>query len=153
MKVYIASDFNGFPLKEEIKNYIEKEMSEIQLIDKGCNSRDDDIYYPIYAKSVCEEIIADKYLSRGILICGTGLGMSITANKFKGIYATVCHDQYSCERSILSNNANVLCMGAKIIDKSNAIKIVEKWLRLKFVESPSSKKIKVIYEIEKNNMI
>ena len=153
MKVYIASDFNGFQLKEEIKNYIEKEMSEIQLIDKGCNSRDDDIYYPIYAKSVCEEIIADKYLSRGILICGTGLGMSITANKFKGIYATVCHDQYSCERSILSNNANVLCMGAKIIDKSNAIKIVEKWLRLKFVESPSSKKIKVIYEIEKNNMI
>ena len=111
------------------------------------------MYYPIYAKSVCEEIIADKYLSRGILICGTGLGMSITANKFKGIYATVCHDQYSCERSILSNNANVLCMGAKIIDKSNAIKIVEKWLRLKFVESPSSKKIKVIYEIEKNNMI
>lgn len=152
MRVYIGCDNIGYALKEKIVDFIRMEKPEIELIDMGCNSPEDSIAYPIYAKKVCDKIISEKYLSRGILICGTGLGMTIVANKFNGIYATPCHDDYSCERSILSNNANVLCMGAKIIDLKNAREIISKWLDLKFEESPSSAKLELIYELEKQNM-
>lgn len=152
MKVYIGCDNNGFTLKNEIVDFMEKQNPSVELIDVGCNSTDDKIAYPIYAKRVCDKIISDGYKARGILICGTGLGMAIVANKFKGIYATPCNDDYSCERSILSNNANVLCMGAKVINPEKVKSIVSKWINLEFKESPSSAKLSILYEIENNNM-
>ena len=77
-----------------------------------------------------EKIIASDYGKEGILICGTGIGMAITANKFPGIYAAVCHDNYSAERARLSNNSNVLCMGARIIGPELAKKVLREWLSL-----------------------
>lgn len=151
MKVFIGCDNIGFPLKDEIVKNIKLDNSEYEIIDCGCDSVDDGIAYPIYAQKVCEAVLRNPG-SRGILICGTGLGMCISANKFKGIYATVCHDEYSCERSILSNNANVLCMGERVIAHFAAQNIVRKWLSLEFVLSPSAQKIAVIAELEQKNM-
>lgn len=108
--------------------------------------------YPEVAKSVCQKVIDSKYKRRGILICGTGIGMSIVANKFKGIHAAVCHDYYSAERSILSNNINILCLGAKVIGTENAKVIVERWLQLEFITvSNSYSKLKLIKDIEELN--
>lgn len=108
--------------------------------------------YPEVAKSVCQKVIDSKYKRRGILICGTGIGMSIVANKFKGIHAAVCHDYYSAERSILSNNTNILCLGAKVIGTENAKMIVERWLQLEFsTASNSYSKLKLIKNIEELN--
>lgn len=151
MRIVIGCDQIGFALKEEINQCL-LQRNDIKLIDLGCYSEIDDTPYPVFARKVCEEILSSKEKTRGILICGTGIGMSIAANKFNGIYAAVCHDIYSCERSILSNNINVICFGSKVINASTARIFLDKWLSLTFVDSPSSRKLKVIYEIEKENM-
>lgn len=152
MKLYIGCDNIGFALKDKIVQYINANIKDVELIDCGCASQNDTTAYPLFAQKVCEGIISDNYNARGILVCGTGLGMCIAANKFKGIYATVCHDEYSCERSILSNNANVLCLGQRVISEFAANQIVEKWLSLNFVDSPSAQKIAIIANFEDNNM-
>ena len=152
MKIFIGCDCIGFKLKDAIAKHIEKNHKEIELIDCGCLSDSDNTAYPIFAEKVCKGVLSSEKDARGILICGTGIGMSITANKFNGIYAAVCHDEYSCERSILSNNANVMCMGQRIISEYAAIQLVDKWLSLIFYESPSSRKISMIYAFEKENM-
>jgi ribose 5-phosphate isomerase B len=110
----------------ELKNRIVRLLKgkNIILEDAGCNSVTDRINYPRVAQKVCEKIIESNYSKRGILICGTGIGMCISANKFKGIRAAVFHDTYSAERSILSNDGNVLCLGARVIGPVLAEKIV-----------------------------
>ncbi len=120
--------------------------------DAGCDSPDDPTAYPVVARRVCERIIAGGYKQRGILVCGTGLGMCIAANKFRGIRATVCHDSYSAERSILSNDANVLCMGERVIGAELAKKILTEWLPLTFVDGPSTEKVRAIEAIEAETM-
>ena len=102
------------------------------------NSPDDQTEYPVVAQRAMEKIIASNYSKEGILICGTGIGMAITANKFPGIYAAVCHDNYSAERARLSNNSNVLCMGARIIGPELAKKVLREWLSLEFQGRPFS---------------
>ena len=104
---------------------------------------------PAVAKRVCEAIIADDYKSEGALFCGTGIGMSITANKFPGIYAGVAHDNYACERLRLSNNANLICMGARIIGPELAKKILREWCTTSFKGGPSADKVNLIREYEK----
>jgi len=118
----------------------------------GCDSSDDPVNYPSIAKRVCEKIIASAYEKRGILVCGTGIGMAMTANKFKGIRAAVCHDNFSAERSVLSNNANVLCMGERVIGHELAKKITGEWIYLEFKEGPSSPKVQEIIDIASANM-
>jgi ribose 5-phosphate isomerase B len=100
---------------------------------------------------VAEKIVASNYEKEGILICGTGIGMAITANKFRGIYAAVCHDSYSAERARLSNNSNVLCMGARIIGPELAKKILREWLNLEFKGGRSLPKVQRIAAIEQEN--
>jgi ribose 5-phosphate isomerase B len=121
--------------------------------DMGCDSADDPANYPAVAKRVCQSIIASGYGKRGILVCGTGIGMCITANKFKGIRAAVGHDNFSAERSILSNNANVLCMGERVIGHELAKKIVGEWIALDFKDGPSTPKVQEILAIENENMV
>jgi ribose 5-phosphate isomerase B len=118
----------------------------------GCDSADDPTNYPTIAKRVCEKVIASAYEKRAILVCGTGIGMCMTANKFRGIRAAVCHDNYSAERSVLSNNANVLCMGERVIGHELAKKIVGEWLSLEFKDGPSTPKVQEIIDIESANM-
>lgn len=149
-KLVIGSDDAGFPLKEELSDFLKKEGIEFE--DMGVYSKEDDTYYPLIAKKVVDVIIESKYEKKGILVCGTGLGMSITANKFPGIYAAVLYDIYGAERSRLSNNANVITFGSKITGPSSAIRLLKEWLDLEF--SPSSRsaaKIKVIKQIESEN--
>lgn len=139
----------------ELKNIIIAQLKDkgIQVEDAGVNSSEDSIYYPLVAKKVCESIIESGYKKQGILICGTGIGMSITANKFKGIRAAVCHDIFSAERSKLSNDANVLCMGARVIGPELAKKIVNEWIRLEFVDGSSTPKLNAINQIDERNIV
>ena len=116
--------------------------------DVGVTSAVDNTFYPNIAERVCKAIIDSGYSKIGILICGTGIGMSITANKFPGIFASVCHDSYSAERSKLSNNCNVLCMGARVIGTELAKKITKEWLSLEFVDGSSTPKVKAMRDID-----
>jgi ribose 5-phosphate isomerase B len=133
-----------------LKRVITKLLDEMgyRYEDVGVNDETDQTYYPNVAKLVCEKIIESGYSKEGILICGTGIGMSITANKFPGIYAAVCHDSYSTERARLSNNANVICMGARVIGPELAKKIMKEWLSQEFRGGASQAKVDRIAEIE-----
>ncbi|NMA79264.1 MAG: ribose 5-phosphate isomerase B [Clostridiales bacterium] len=147
--IIIGCDNAAVDMKNAIKTLlIEK---NINVEDVGCFSKDDDTYYPDIAKRLCEKIIDSGYKKRGILICGTGIGMAMTANKFKGIRAAVCHDNFSAERSILSNNGNVLCMGERVIGIELAKKITSEWIELEFKDGNSTPKVAAITEIERVN--
>lgn len=148
--IVIGCDNAAVDLKKEIIALLESKGIEVQ--DVGVNSTDDNTYYPLIAKKVCEQIIASDYTKDGILVCGTGIGMAITANKFKGIRAAVCHDNFSAERSRLSNDANVLCMGARVIGSELAKKITKEWIELEFVDGGSTPKVKAIKDIDAANM-
>ncbi len=127
------------------------EAAGVEYEDVGCHSIKDQTAYPFIAKRVCEKIIGSKYEKRGILICGTGIGMCITANKFRGIRAAVAHDCFSAQRSILSNNGNVLCLGARVIGPELAKLIVTEWLPLEYVDGPSTPKVDAINQTEAEN--
>lgn len=149
-KIIIGADALGY----DMKRYLSEKLQNmgISVEDVGCDSADDPRYYPEYAAEVCTRLLQqDSGTVRGILICGTGIGMTITANKFQGIYAALCHDMYSCERSILSNRANVICFGAKVITKEFAWELVEKWLSLDFQDGRSTPKLELLESIEKRN--
>jgi len=133
-------------LKVEIKNHINK-MDEINLIDVGCD-QDEVVLYPDIALNVAR-LVSESRVDRGILLCGTGIGMSISANKVPGIRAAVCHDPYSAERSRKSNNAQILCMGARVIGVELAKCIVDIWLNCEFDGGHSISKVNRISEIER----
>lgn len=112
MKIGLGSDHNALHLKDYIKKYIE-ETTDIEVVDYGCYS-EDEVDYPDVAFEVAEAISEEK-LDRGILFCGTGLGVAIAANKYPGIRAATTHDVYSAERAQLSNNAQIITLGAQIV--------------------------------------
>lgn len=147
--IVIGCDNAAVQLKDELTDFLKSK--DITIEDMGCDTSDDHIYYPSIAKRVCERIIESSYTKRGVLLCGTGIGMAMTANKFKGIRAAVCHDNYSAERSILSNNGNVICMGARVIGQELAKKIIGEWITLEFKDGRSTPKVQEIIEIESEN--
>ena len=148
--IVIGCDNAAISMKNVLIELLETKGFNIE--DMGCSSPEDTVNYPSIAKRVCQKIIDSSYTKKGILVCGTGIGMAISANKFKGIRAAVCHDNYSAERSVLSNNANVLCMGEMVIGLELAKKILAEWISLEFVEGSSSPKVAEITEIENTNM-
>lgn len=150
MKIVIGCDNAAVTLKDTIVKLLK--AKGVELEDMGCFTADDPTYYPQVAQKVCERIIESGYEKRGILICGTGIGMCMTANKFKGIRAAVCHDILSTERSILSNNGNVLCMGERVIGAELAKCMVSRWIELTFKDGPSTPKVQAIIDIEAKNM-
>jgi ribose 5-phosphate isomerase B len=126
--IAIGSDHGGFALKEEIKKYLEK--SNIQFKDYGtCNEQSCD--YPVYAEKVCKAV-QDGECEKGLLFCGTGIGISMAANRFKGIRAAVCTDYYSAKYTRLHNNANVLCLGGRVIGGGLAAELVDVFLNTEF---------------------
>ena len=124
MKIAIGCDHAGFALKETILNVLQAAKHEV--IDCGtCSCERTD--YPDYASAVCEQIVSGK-AQRGILICGSGVGMCITANKYKGIRASVCHDSYSARQAVEHDAMNVLCLGARVIGPALAEELVTQFV-------------------------
>lgn len=128
MKVAIASDHGGIHIREEIKNL----MDELQIPyeDFGCECPTS-VDYPDYALPVAEKVAKGEF-DRGILICGTGIGMSIAANKVKGVRCALCHDVYSAKLTRQHNDSNVLAMGERVIGPGLAREIAQTWLTSEF---------------------
>ena len=124
MKIALGSDHAGWELKEEIKKFLSIQKADYK--DFGPYN-EESVDYPDYAEKVCESVVSGKY-ERGILICGTGIGMSIAANKIKGIYAALVDNTFSAEMSIKHNNSNVLVMPGRLIGKTLATEIVKIWM-------------------------
>lgn len=146
MKIALGCDQNAYQLKEIVKNYLIENGHEV--VDYGCYSCDAAVDYPDVAFQVAKDIAA-RIMSRGILICGTGIGVAIAAGKVPGIRAALCHDTYSAERAQKSNNAQVLTMGAQIIGPQVALKVVEAWVSSEFTGGPSEAKVQKIIDQEK----
>ncbi len=126
--IALGSDHGGYELKQELIKHLKERGIEFK--DYGCYD-DKSCDYPVYAKKVANAIISGE-CDRGILICGTGIGISITANKFKGIRAALCHDTYSAQATREHNDANILAMGARVVGVGLALKIVDTFLDTKF---------------------
>jgi len=128
MKIALGCDHGGFDLKLQIIDYLKKEGIEFK--DFGCNDKKS-CDYPDYAKDVANAVVNNEY-ELGILVCGTGIGMSITANKVKGARAALCGDCFSAEATRQHNNANILCLGARVTGDGLALKIVDTFLNTDF---------------------
>lgn len=126
-RIIIGSDHGGFKLKNEIIEHLKKIGYEIS--DVGCHSSESCDYPPI-AKAVAKEVLETK--GRGILICGTGIGMSITANRFDGIRASHCTDTFTARMTRMHNDSNILCLGERITGSGLALDIVDIWLMTEF---------------------
>ncbi|MEA4959926.1 MAG: RpiB/LacA/LacB family sugar-phosphate isomerase [Anaerolineaceae bacterium] len=148
--IVIGCDNAAVGLKQELIKVMEQEG--VAYEDVGVTDTSDQTYYPLVAERVCQAIIASGYQKEGILICGTGLGMAITANKFPGILAGVCHDSFSAERLRLSNDGNLLCMGARVIGPELAKKILREWLSLQYKpDGPSQPKVDAMRAIDEQH--
>lgn len=144
MKIVVGCDEAAFVLKEKVKKLLEDEGYEVK--DVGVYDEKPSLY-PDTAEKLCKEI-TNGNCEKGILMCGTGIGMAITANKIPGIRAAVGHDLFSVERSIKSNNCQVLCLGARIVAFEYASRLIETWLGCKFSGGGSAQKVQRIMEIE-----
>lgn len=144
MKIIIGSDHAGFTLKEKIIALLND--LEFEVEDVGAYSTSSANYGPI-AKLVAETVANDEN-SKGILICGTGIGMSIMANKVKGIRAALVHDTFSAEATRAHNNSNILCMGERVIGYGLAVEITKKWLATPFDAGRHGQRIQFIQEYE-----
>ena len=145
MLVAIGSDHGGFRLKEEIKLYLNE--NSIAFRDFGTNSTEA-VDYPDISRVIAEAVSGGQY-DRGIIVCGTGVGVSIAANKVKGIRASLCHDVYSAEMARAHNNANVLTMGERVIGFGLARTIVAKWLATEFEGGRHARRVSMITGLEK----
>lgn len=144
MKIGIASDHGGYNLKEEIKIYLENKGYEI--IDFGTNSNDS-VDYPDYGQTVAEAVV-NKEVEKGIVCCGTGIGISIAANKVPGIRCAVVSDTFSAKMCRAHNNANMLSLGERVVGRGLALEIVEAWLTTEFEGDRHARRIDKISKIE-----
>ena len=137
--IVIGSDHGGFKLKNEIAEHLKK--LGYQVSDLGCYTQES-CDYPIIAKAVAQEVL-DKN-TRGILICGTGIGVSIVANRFNGIRASHCTDTFTARMTRMHNNSNILCLGERIAGVGLALDIVDVWLNTEFEGGRHQKRIDMI---------
>ena len=140
MKIGIGSDHGGFDLKEQVKEYLKSLNYEV--LDCGCFSKDS-CDYPLFAKEVAEKV-ANKNLDYGILICTTGIGMSITANRYPGVRAALVSNEDMCKMTRMHNNANVLVMGAKYTTIEDAKKYVDVFFNTEFEGGRHERRINLI---------
>ena len=149
MKLVLGSDHAAYEMKKEIKKYLEEKGHEV--IDVGTNSPER-CDYPNIAYQGAVKVFS-KEVDLGILICGTGLGMSLAANKVKGIRAVVVSESYSARLSRMHNDANILCFGARVIGIETAKDIVDNFLSAKFLGEQHLKRVEMIKEIEEGKFI
>ncbi len=147
MKYFIACDHAAIDMKLEVYNHLKE--SGVDITDLGPYDTAS-VDYPDYARKVCEEVLSsdDK---RGILICGTGVGISIAANKHKGIRAAVCSEPFTAKLSKQHNNSNVLCFGARVVGFGMAKLIVDEWMEASFEGDRHQKRLDKITDIENDN--
>lgn len=147
MKVALGCDHAGFALKEAIISCLGREKHE--LLDEGTNS-DASCDYPDFAERVAMRVASGE-AERGIIVCATGIGVAMTANKIPGIRAAVCNDLYTARYSRLHNDANVLALGARVVGPGLAEEIVRVWLETEFEAGRHSRRVDKITEIEERH--
>jgi ribose 5-phosphate isomerase B len=146
MKIALGSDHAGYPLKKEIIEWLER--AGMSYYDFGCYSGTESSDYPDAALAVAKAV-GDGEAIRGILVCATGIGMSIAANKVDGIRAAACHDCFSAHSTMEHNDSNILCLGARVIGPGLALDIVNVWLNTEFSnEARHCRRIDKIRQIE-----
>ena len=143
MKIAIASDHGGFELKEEIKKYLVSE--NIEVLDLGTNS-EESVDYPIYGK-LCAEAVASGKADRGIVCCGTGIGISIAANKIKGIRCALCTDTHMAEMTRKHNDSNMLALGGRTVSVKDALEISKTWLYTEFEGGRHKRRVDMLDEM------
>lgn len=144
MKIVIGNDHAGVGLKNTIKAFLEEKGYEV--INVGTDTTES-VDYPVYGEKV-GRYVADGKADLGIAICGTGLGISLAANKVRGIRACVCSEPYTAVMSRRHNNCNVLCFGARVVGEDLAKMIVEEWLNAKFEGGRHQRRVDLIMKIE-----
>jgi ribose 5-phosphate isomerase B len=147
VKIATASDHGGYELKKGILAYLSK--NGIECEDFGCDPGET-VDYVDYAQKAIERVCSGDY-DRAILVCGTGLGMAIVANKYKGIRATPCLDEYSAEMSRRHNDSNCLTLGGRVIPLDEALSVVRIWLETEYEGGRHKRRIDKIQDIEKRN--
>lgn len=148
MKIAIGSDHGGLKLKELIIHDLMKNGYEVKDFGTYTNESCD---YPDYAASVANAVASKQY-SRGIVICGTGIGVSICANKFKGIRCSLCHDVFSAKATREHNDANVLALGQRVIGNGLALEILHTWLKTEYTGGRHERRLKKIQKIEEGEI-
>ncbi len=138
--IALGCDHGGLEIKNAIIENFKK--NGIEFIDLGTNTTDS-VDYPVYAKAVCAEVISGK-CEKGILCCGTGIGMSIAANKVKGIRAAVLSDSFSAEMTRKHNNSNVLCLGGRVIDSEKAVELANIFINTEFEGGRHEKRVAML---------
>jgi ribose 5-phosphate isomerase B len=142
-KIIIGSDHGGFDLKKIIVKYVKELGFDVE--DMGCDSKGS-CDYPVYGTRVAEKVANGE--GRGILLCGTGIGMSIVANRNPKIRAALCHNEYTARMSRMHNNANVLVLGARVIGAGLALDIVDVWLKTEFEGGRHQKRLDLIDKVK-----
>ena len=150
MKIALDCDDAATDLKDVIYHHLREQGVDITDLQYARDK--ETAYYPEIAFHLAQQIRARVY-DRGILLCGTGLGMCMMANKVEGVFAGVCHDVYSAERLIKSNDANVLTMGARVIGPELAKVIVDAWLRSEFTGGRSLPKVQQMRDLERQSFL
>ena len=146
MSIVIASDHGGLELKENLKEFLLKRGEE--LLDLGTNT-DSMVDYPDYGRKLAEKVSQGE-VEKGILICGTGIGMSIVANKFPGIRAALVTNEFMARMAKEHNDANILVLGGRVTDNESSRRLVETWLNTKFAGERHQRRLEKIKEIERN---
>ncbi len=139
-KIYIASDHAGYKLKEFIKK---KLIKKVNLVDLGTNNSSTSVNYPFFAHKLCRKVEKNEK-NCGILICGSGLGMSMAANRHKKIRAALCYTTKNTKLSRLHNNSNVITLGSRLTKKNSALKLIDVFLKTKFEGGRHNKRVKKI---------
>ena len=148
MKISLGADHAGFELKEKIKKLLQQQGLEVS--DQGTLSSES-VDYPDYARKVGEQV-ANHSADLGILVCGSGIGMAIAANKIPGVRAANVSSEYEAQLSREHNDANVLALGARLISDQNAFEIVQKWLETTFAGGRHQRRVEKITQIEREEM-
>lgn len=143
MKIALGADHAGFQLKESVKRFLDN--NNLSYTDFGTFNMDEEDY-PQYAYKVCQAVVQDKY-DRGILICGTGIGMCMAANKIRGIRAALAYSIETSQLSRLHNDANVLCLGGRQTGESLAMDIVEVWLNTSFEGGRHQRRLELLRKL------
>ena len=147
MRIALGADHAGYELKNKIREYLQKQGFEVQ--DEGTNSADS-VDYPDFAQKVGHDVAAQK-ADRGILVCGSGIGMAISANKVHGVRASNITSEYEAQMSREHNDLNVLTLGARILDEDKALKIVDLWLKTQFAGDRHARRIGKMMAIEETH--
>ena len=148
MRVAIGADHAGYAMKEELKDVLREEG--IEFLDVGTMNGDESVDYPDFAEAVARKVASGEF-DRGVIVCGTGIGVAIAANKVRGIRAANCNDTVCARLSREHNDANVLTVGSRIIGPAVAREILKTWLRADFEGGRHSRRINKISEIEERS--